>query len=318
MSLSLVDYVVIILIFLLTFGSVFWATIKYRRSKNQAEDSYELLLMGRSISMPLFVASLVSSWYGGISGVTALTYEKGLFNFLTQGVFWYVAYLIFALILIRKLPRSHAMTFPDLIGHHLGPKARMLSSVLNIINLLPIACVLNLGILIQFLTKWPLFISSAFGVALVLSYALRGGLRSVVYADVVQFVAMILAVSLVVVFAIWQHGSPLKIIPLLPSNHLKLTGGEPLSEVFIWGFIAISTLADPLFYQRALAARSKKQAITGVLIATLIWFGFDCCTTLGSLYAKAYFPKVDANESYFIFAFSVLPEGLRGLFVAGI
>ena len=53
----------------------------------------------------------------------------------------------------------------------------------------------------------------------------------------------------------------------------------------------------------------------GILLATLIWFAFDCCTTLGSLYARAYLPHADPNESCFLFAFSVLPEGLRGLFI---
>jgi len=44
----------------------------------------------------LFVGTLVATWYGGIFGVTFIAFEKGLYNFLTQGVFWYIAYLIFA------------------------------------------------------------------------------------------------------------------------------------------------------------------------------------------------------------------------------
>ena len=34
--------------------------------------------MGRKMTLPIFVATLVATWYGGIFGVTALTFEKGV------------------------------------------------------------------------------------------------------------------------------------------------------------------------------------------------------------------------------------------------
>lgn len=45
----------------------------------------EFLLAGRSLTTPVFVMSLVSSWYGGILGVGEFTYRFGISNWFLQG-----------------------------------------------------------------------------------------------------------------------------------------------------------------------------------------------------------------------------------------
>lgn len=280
--------------------------------------SSELLVMGRQLSFPLFVSSLVSSWYGGILGVTALTFQKGIFNFLTQGIFWYLAYLVFAFFVVDKVADTKAQTFAELIGQKVGPRARRVSAVLHLLCQLPFACMLNFALLCQIF--WGLSLpSSAFLALLIIAmYSIGGGFRSLVYADAIQFITMIAAVFSVTVFSILKWGLPHNIFKLLPPSHLNPTGGESFSTIIIWGFIAFSTLADPLFYQRTLACPDKKTAKRAVLCATAVWFLFDCCTTLGGLYAKAIFPQANAHESYVKLAFSVLPQGFRGLFVSGL
>ncbi|MFN8370209.1 MAG: hypothetical protein U0T83_06245 [Bacteriovoracaceae bacterium] len=60
----------------------------------------------------------------------------------------------------------------------------------------------------------------------------------------------------------------------LPIDYFSLTGGEPFSLTLIWGFIALSTLVDPSFYQRCFAANSNRTLKVGIYISTLIWFCF--------------------------------------------
>jgi SSS family solute:Na+ symporter len=316
-SITLLDTIVFISVFILTLLAVAYGRHRFKKS-HHSEDKSELLLMGRKITLPLFVVSLVASWYGEISGVTAFTFEHGLFSFLTQSLVWYVAYLIFAFILIKKIPKTNASTFPELVGNHLGPRAYRITSVLTILGMIPIASVLAIGIFLHFLTGWPTFLSSAIGVVCIFSYSMSGGLRSVVFADVVQFTAMVSAVIMVALFSILNFGPPSHLVSLLPPEHLQLTGGKPFSEIFIWSFIAMSTLVDPLFYQRALAARDEKQARAGILWATLVWFIFDCSAVIGALYARAHMPSLPANESYLRYAMEILPSGLRGFLLAGV
>lgn len=293
-------------------------SLKNKLNQSQKHSTIELLLMGRSLTLPIFVATLVATWYGGIFGVTALTYEKGIYNLLTQGFFWYASYLIFAFFLVKRIRHYDVMTIPELAGKIFGPKAQRITATLNFLNLLPLAYTISLGIFLKSIFGGPLFFNTACGVLLVTLWSLWGGFRAVVFSDIVQFFFMILSVILVVIFAWSEMGSPITMVEKLPAGHLEWTGGESIATLLIWGFIALSTLVDPNFYQRVLAADSEKTARRGIFISTLIWFIFDCFTTLGALYARVALPSANPQDAYLQFSIQLLPSGARGLMLAGI
>lgn len=317
--LSPVDWIIFFAVLLATFASVIYGQrLKSNLSESEKLSTLELLLMGRKLTLPLFVATLVATWYGGIFGVTALAFEKGIYNFVTQGLFWYLSYLIFAFFLVKKIRSYNIMTIPELAGVLFGPKAERITASLNFLNLLPLAYTISMGLLLQGMFGGTLFVNTMIGIAIVTIWSLWGGFRAVVFSDVVQFVFMILSVLLVVIFAWAQMGSPLEIMDKLPPTHLEWTGGESVATLCVWGFIALSTLVDPSFYQRALAADSEKTAKRGIIISTVVWFLFDCCTTLGALYARVAMPDADPQNAYLQFSMNLVPEGVRGLILAGI
>lgn len=317
--LTVTDWIVFFLVLLATLAAVIWGQkLKKELSDEEKAGPLELLLMGRKLTLPLFVATLVATWYGGIFGVTTLTFEKGIYNFVTQGLFWYVSYFVFALVLVKRIRQHQVLTLPELAGSLFGPKAEKVTAFLNFLNLLPLAYTISLGLFLQALFGGSLIFNTSIGVALVTFWSLWGGFRAVVYSDIVQFVFMILGVFLVVFFAWAKFGSPMQLPQHLPPSHFDWTGGEPLSVIFIWGFIAFSTLVDPNFYQRCLAAKSERVARKGILISIIIWFFFDCCTTLGALYARAYMPEANSQSAYLQFAMVHLPVGVKGLVLAGI
>ena len=314
-----IDWIVFFAVLGATLASVLYGqSLRSQLSDKEKNSPLELLLMGRKLTLPLFVATLVATWYGGIFGVTALTFEKGIYNFLTQGIFWYFSYLIFALFLVKKIRSHRALTVAGLAGELFGSKAEKITALLNFLNLLPIAYTISLGLFLQALFGGSLFINTTIGIALVTLWSLWGGFRAVVFSDLVQFVFMILGVVLVVVFAWINMGHPLTLIDKLPASHFDWTGGETLTSILVWGFIAFSTLVDPNFYQRCLAAESEEVAKRGILISTVIWFLFDCCTTLGALYARAALPTANPQNAYLVFSMQIVPEGIRGLILSGI
>jgi SSS family solute:Na+ symporter len=316
---SPLDWFVFFGVLVLTFCAVAYGErLKKKLSSSEQNGILELLLMGRKLTLPLFVATLVATWYGGIFGVTALAYEKGIYNFLTQGIFWYVSYFIFALFLAKKIRQQEALTLPEIAGKIFGPKAEKHTAALNFLNLLPIAYTISLGLFLKSLFGGDLLINTFIGVMTVTAYSLWGGFRAVVFSDFIQFFFMILSVIIVVIFAWMKLGSPLSLISQLPSSHLDWTGGEPIQVLVIWGFISLSTLVDPNFYQRCLAAKNEKVAQRGIIISIFVWFVFDCCTTLGALYARVALPNIDPQNAYLQFAIQLLPDGVRGLMLAGI
>jgi SSS family solute:Na+ symporter len=316
---TVLDWIVFFAVLALTFASVIYGQkLKGGLSDEEKSSTIELLLMGRRLTLPLFVATLVATWYGGIFGVTALTYEKGIYNFLTQGLFWYLSYFIFAFFLVKKIRRHEVLTLPELAGRLFGPRAEGITALMNFLNLLPIAYTISLGLFFKALFGGSLLINTSVGVALVTAWSLWGGFRAVVFSDVVQFFFMIFSVFIVVVFAWAQMGSPLWLMKELPPSHLDWSGGEALSATLVWGFIALSTLVDPNFYQRCLAAKDEKVARRGIYISIIVWIFFDCCTTLGALYARVALPAADPQSAYIIFCMQLLPAGLKGVLLAGV
>ena len=220
--------------------------------------------------------------------------------------------------MVEKIRKYDVLTIPDLAGKVFGPKAERLTATLNFLNLLPLAYTISLGIFLQGMFGGSLFVHTAAGVLLVTLWSLWGGFRAVVFSDVVQFFFMILSVFLVVVFAWAEMGSPVELFEKLPLTHKDWTGGESISTIMVWGFVALSTLVDPNFYQRVLAADSTKTARRGIFISTVIWFLFDCCTTLGALYARVALPTAQPEHAYLQFSIQLVPHGVRGLILSGV
>lgn len=312
------DWFIFIFILVLTFGSVIYGQLKKRGALNQKEHFLDLLLMGRRLTLPLFVATLVATWYGGIFGVTRIAFESGIFNFITQGVFWYASYLIFAFFMVHKMAPYQALTMPDLIHKMFGPRSSKLSAVFNFFNVLPIAYLISLGLFTQSLFGGDLFIHMLIGLIVVLSYSSFGGLRAVVYSDLIQFFVMCFSVAMVLAFSFSTFGGLEFLKTELPQNYFHLTGQHGYSATLVWGLIALSTLVDPNFYQRCFAAQKPSTAKKGIVISTVIWCCFDICTTLGAMYARATIPEADSAQGYLIYSLQLLPDGLRGLFLAGL
>lgn len=320
-TLTSLDWTIFTAVLVITLGSIFYGEWKKKalHLKDTEEMNFlDILIMGRGLTLPLFVATLVATWYGGIFGVTEIAFNQGIYNFITQGLFWYVSYILFALYLVHKVAPYQAVTLPNLIEKMFGPKSAKLAAVFNFFNVLPIAYVISLGLFIQLLSGYSLLASMALGLIFVVAYSMWGGLRAVVYSDSIQFYVMCLSVFLVLVFSVSEFGALEFLTANLPKTHFDPTGGVGLATTFVWGFIALSTLVDPNFYQRVFAAKSEAVARKGILVSTVIWLCFDICTTFGAMYAKALIPEAESGHAYLTYALQLLPNGLRGFFLAGI
>ncbi len=313
--LSAADWCVFFGVLALTFAAALYGRRRKKRPQNTALD---YLLMGRQLTLPLFVATLVATWYGGIFGVNEITFNYGIYNFVTQGVFWYIAYLIFAFFIAQRVAQYKSVTLPDLAGSMFGPKAAKVAAVFTFFYITPVAYVLSLGLFLNMAFGISVLQGMIYGTLFVCLYTMWGGFKSVVFSDLVQFFVMCSSVLIVVLFSLHDFGGLGFLKEHLPASHFSLTGGNSVLNTLIWGFIALATLIDPSFYQRCFAAKSPQVVKKGVLISTFIWFCFDLCTTAGSLYARALLPQAEPAEAYFFYAVQLLPSGLKGFFIAGI
>ncbi|HLE12618.1 MAG: sodium:phosphate symporter [Bdellovibrionales bacterium RIFOXYD12_FULL_39_22] len=321
---SVLDWSIFIAILATTYAAVIYGNrLKNKVDNNKSEtieqkNILEFLLMGRQLTLPLFVGTLVATWYGGILGVTKIAFESGIYNFITQGFFWYLTYVIFALFLVKKIRPYNALTLPDMVNKMFGPKASIVAAIFTFFNTLPVAYTISIGLVLQLFFPGTLLLMMSIAMAVAIIYSIWGGLRAIVFSDFVQFTVMVSSVILVALTSVFSFGGISFLQSKLPATHFSPTGGYGIGATLIWGFIALSTLVDPGFYQRVFAAKNDKTAKVGILISTLIWFVFDICTTLGGMYARATIPDAEPSFAYMIYTAQLLPNGLRGFFFAGI
>ncbi|MFH1844655.1 MAG: sodium:solute symporter family protein, partial [bacterium] len=245
-----------------------------RLFRRPTRDVSEYLVMGRRLTLPAFVATLVTSWYGGILGVGEYAWSYGVSNWLVFGVPYYLAAGAFALFLAGRARRSEVLTVPDQLERRYGRGVALVGAAVLFVMTAPAAYVLMLGVLVRYVFGWPLWIGVVLGTALSVGYVFRGGLRAVVATDIVQFFLMFLAFLVLVPTCVARYGGWTFLRESLPAGHLVWDGGRGFQAVAVWYFIALATLVEPAFYQRCYAARSEGTARAGIGLAILFWIGF--------------------------------------------
>lgn len=316
-QLSSLDWMVFIGLIACSLAVALWATWR-ARSRECSTGAEDTVLMGRALRGPLFVATLVATWYGDIIGVTQVAFEHGIYHFLTQGLCWYLGYAAFAWLLAKKARKSRALSLPDLIHKRLGPRCASLASVLIVLKLLPVSYCIGIGFALKSLwPSLPLSHGMALGLVCVTAYSVFGGLRAVVWSDLIQCIAMYAAVLTVCFYSVASHGGLVFLKKQLHPELLNPTQGW--ERMLVWFLIAsMTTFASPTFYQRCFAARSDRVAQWGTMSAIGLWILFDAGICLGGLYARACCPELPSASAYMHYALDLLPSGMRGLFLAGI
>jgi solute:Na+ symporter, SSS family len=310
--LSIVDTILVIAYF----GAV--VVVGLRAARHTKSSGEDFLLAGRTLTLPLFVATLVSTWYGGILGVGEFSYRYGISNWVVFGGPYYLFALVFALVLARRIRATAVLTIPDQLALAYDRKTALCGAVLTFILITPAPYVLMLGVLVQLLFGFSLELSVVVSTVLTIFYLQSGGLRSDVWVNALEFILMFLGFAVILPFAWTKFGDLRFIQDHVPALHLTWHGGNSLQYIAVWFFIGLWTLVDPAFYQRCSAARDGKTAQRGILISIVFWFFFDAMTTTAGLYARAALPPLkEPMFSYPMLAEAVLPEVFKGLFVIG-
>lgn len=275
----------------------------------------DLIIGGRVLTLPAFVASLVSTYYGGILGVGEYSYKYGLSNWLVLGVPYYVAALLFALFLAKKARETELLTIPDRLAQVYGKPAALAGATIVFLMAIPGAYIVMLGVLFQMLFGWPFWVGVLFGTAFSTIYVFAGGFNALIRNDLMQFGLMFAGFAILLIFLIAKYGGPDFIAASVPTDHLTWHGGRSVWAIAVWYFIALTTLTEPAFFQRCYAARTPQIARRGILISICCWALFDFMTTSCGLYARALLPNLsDPVAAYPALANQVLPVGISGLF----
>ena len=311
-SFSLVDLFLI----LAYFAGVMWVGFRARRRSGTGAEEY--LLAGRTLTLPMFVATLVSTWYGGILGVGEYSYRYGISNWVVFGIPYYFFALVFALFLAKKAREGNAGSIPEQLYRAYGRPTSLVGAVLTFVLVTPAAYVLMLGVLVQLIFGIDLTVAIIVSTLATLCYLYAGGFRSDVHANVLEFILMFLGFAVIVPFAVLKFGGLPFLQSHLPPLHLTWHGGNSFQFILVWFFIALWTLVDPAFYQRCAAAKDGATAKKGILVSIGFWLVFDFLTSTAGLYARAALPDLkEPMFSYPMLAELTLPAVAKAIFYIG-
>jgi solute:Na+ symporter, SSS family len=277
----------------------------------------DYLIASRSLSLPVFVATLVATWYGGILAVGEFTYQYGLGNWSTQALPYYIFAILFALFLAKRVRAASLYTIPDKLAQTYGRPTALLGAAYAFVMMTPAPYLLMVGQLVSVAFGWPLLPAMLVGTLFSVAYVFVGGFQSDVRINVFQFVLMFggFAASLGVLMV--KLGGFGWVAAHVPPTHLQLAGGQDAGYILVWFFIALWTLVDPGFHQRCYAAKDGRVAKHGILAAVACWAVFDFLTTTTGLYARAGLPNLLPEQQGLAFpllADRFLPAGVKGLF----
>ncbi len=310
-TLSVADQVIILVYFLAVLAIGFLAN---RKSSNAAD----FLLAGRSLTLPLFVMTLVSTWYGGILGVGEFSYLYGVSNWFVQGVPYYFFAVLFAVLLAGKIRATNFVTIPDKLQQSYDKKTALAGAALTFFLTTPAPYILMLAILLQLISGWSFLVCVLLGTAATTAYLFTGGFHSDVNTDVFEFFLMFAGFAVVLPFAYQKFGGFEFIQSHVPPLHLTWHGGNSTQFIIVWFLIALWTLVDPSFHQRCYAAKSPAVARKGILLSIVFWVIFDAMTATAGLYARAVLPALDNPVMAFpMLAEATLPSVAKGMFYAG-
>src|SRR5881409_482424 len=323
-NIPLLDVVVIAAYFLILLG------IGYSAAKREKLISSDYFLAGRDVGWLAVGASLFASNIGsehlvGLAGT-------GAASGLAVGHFEWLACLILLLLGWLFVPyylRSGVYTMPEFLERRYNPASRAYFTWVSVIGYVLTKISVTLfagGVVLRAVTGWNFWTSAVVLIVVTGLYTILGGLRAVIYTEVMQAVVLILGSATLVIVGLVHVGGWSGLTAAVPPDFFSMwkpvshpdfpwTGiifGAPILGVWYW-------CTDQHIVQRVLAAKNIKQARTGTIFAGYLKILPVFIFVLPGIVAIALFPELrnSPDSAYPTLVTRLLPAGIKGLVLAG-
>jgi SSS family solute:Na+ symporter len=327
---TFIDWAFIVAYFVVVFGIALWAY----RQEQQDDTAAGYFLGGRNVGWFVVGASLFVSNIGSehLVGLTGTGADSGV----AVGQFEILASLILLLlgwVFVPFYVKSGVFTMPEFLERRFSKGSRVYLTWISIVAYVLTKISVTLfagGIVFEALMGVSFWTGALITVAFTGIYTIFGGLRAVVYTDMMQMVVLILGSILVTILGLVQLGGPSGLLDAAPEGFMSVwrpisdpdfpwTGilfGAPILAVWYW-------CTDQVIVQRTLAARDIDHARRGSIFAgylkVLPIFIFVIPGVIAFALAESGQLTLDnPDQALPALVGAVLPAGLRGIVVAGL
>ena len=318
------DLVFIALYFAILAGIGWWAA---RREKAVSSDYF---LASRdvgwfAVGASLFASNIGSEHLVGLAGSGAATG-------LAVGHFEWLACLILLLLGWLFVPyylKSGVYTMPEFLEKRYNSASRTYFTWVSVIGYVLTKISVTLyagGVVIRAVTGWDFYTAAIVLIVVTGLYTIFGGLRAVVYTEVLQAIVLILGSFTLMAIGLSRVGGFSGLEAKVPEGFFSMwkasshpdfpwTGivfGAPILGVWYW-------CTDQHIVQRVLAAKNINAARTGTIFAGYLKILPVFIFVLPGVVAAALFADIQSNpdSAYPSLVTRLLPDGLKGLVLAG-
>ncbi len=317
---ALIDIIIVVVFLVLTFvvGSFFYKWV------GEPDDFY---VAGRQLT-PFILAAVITATNVNLYsfvGQAGIAYKHGI-SILWQTWTGNMALVFSGLFIIPIMRRLRVRTIPEFLSMRYNKSVRLLVGILWVFRLaFWLGVVLYTAVVAaQAITGISsyLFWIVAFAVIAIV-YTMLGGMWSVAFTDVIQFVFMLGGALIVLPLAMKAVGWMPGLIEKLPENSLQLVRQ---TGTYNWKFIlAIFLLGiewasvDQGLLQRAFGAESTKTVAKGMVLAGIITTPFALLWNLPGLAAAVLYPGLqNPDQAIPTLLSDMLPPVILGLVVVGL
>ncbi len=299
-------------------------------ASRKQESSEDYFLAGRGLSFWLIGFSLIAS---NIStehfvGMAGEGYAMGL---AIASFEWIAAItLVFvALVLLPMFLKSGIYTIPEFLEYRYNEHARAVMAFYMMVAyvVVAIAAVLYSGALaLQTMFDIPLVTGIWLIGVLAGVYTIYGGLKAVVWSDLIQGVALLIGGAIVTILGfkavggvgVFLEQAEPQLHTLLPADHPKMPwtimlGGIWIPNIFYWGL-------NQFIGQRTLGAKSLAEGQRGIILAAWLKLIIPFIIVFPGIMALQLYgdqiPRPD--QAYPFMIKKILPAGLRGIMFAAL
>ena len=283
------------------------------RPKNKDEYFY----ISRKLTLPSFVATLITTWYGGILEIGRFSYFNGIVTWLIFGLFYYISAIIFAFFIGPRIHRNNIKTIPEYFKKYYGKTPQKIASLILLLVSSPAPYLMILATLLSHIFQIEFNYAIILGIFFSIFYIYSGGFKAVIRTDKIQFILMYSGFLILFLYLFFSYGGINFLITNAPSKNLTLTGNLPIGYLLSWSIISMVTFIDPSIFQRSYSSIDETIIKKGICISILFWFIFDILSISIGIYASALIDLKTLNDfnPYLYLADNFLPTIIKNIFL---
>ncbi|MBF8246928.1 MAG: hypothetical protein ISN64_02980 [Rickettsia sp.] len=272
------------------------------------------------------IATIVATCMGGntFNSIISLTYSEGLF-YIIAILGETISLALLAIFLIPKMQKMlNYNSVAEAIGSLYGNHIRIFVAIIGIIAMVgTLSIQLKIfGKVFSYISNFDPSISIICASALVTLYSSKGGIRSVTYTDIVQFLSFAIAIP-VITISLWKNVNMANItIEQNDKFNLNMIFDLENKElydkyVFFFFFLAIPPVGADM-YQRILLGSNIENIRKNFLLAGIIFFILRVIIAIIPVLLHFLNPNLEEANLIIEIITNYAQSGIRGLIILGI